>query len=300
MAGHVSVLLSETLEQLALRPGMSVVDGTLGRAGHAQAILDKIAPGGRLIGLDKDPAAIEAAAQTLEPYGAAAILRQADFRDIAATLEELGVGKVDGMLLDLGVSSPQLDEAGRGFSFQQDGPLDMRMDPGSELTAAEIVNCYTPERLREILWTLGEERMARRIVERLVEARRAKPVKTTKELENIVFHAMPKAARYGRIHPATRTFQALRIAVNGELEALEKFLKDAPQCLKEGGRLAVISFHSLEDRIVKQSFRGLERDGMGIVLTKKPVTAQASETETNPRSRSAKLRSFERREGGRS
>ncbi len=300
MAGHVSVLLNESLDRLGLGPGKTVVDGTLGRAGHAREILERTAPDGKLIGLDKDPAAIEAAAKALEAYGARAVLVREDFRNVAKALEEAGETEVDGMLLDLGVSSPQLDDAARGFCFQQDGPLDMRMDPGAKLTAAEIVNQWPPDRLREILWTLGEERMARRIVERLTEARRVKPVSTTKELENIVFHAMPKAARHGRIHPATRTFQALRIAVNGELEALEWFLKDAPGLLKEGGRLVVISFHSLEDRIVKQCFRRLEKDGMGIVMTKKPVTAGESEMQANPRSRSAKLRAFECRREGRS
>lgn len=294
MSGHASVLLKETVEWLDPRPGKTLVDGTLGRAGHAAVLLDRLGPEGRLVGLDKDPEAIAAGKGSLARFGTAAVIRQADFGDTGHVLSEIGVGKVDGVLLDLGVSSPQLDRADRGFSFQQEGPLDMRMDPAARLTAEEIVNRWPEEKIRQILWELGEERMSRQIAGRIVEARRRTPIRTTKELENVIFHAMPKAMRYGRIHPATRSFQALRIAVNGELESLDKFLKEAPGFLKEGARVAIISFHSLEDRKVKQSFRQWEKDKMGKVLTKKPVEAAEAEREANPRSRSAKLRVFER------
>ena len=292
MSGHVSVLSNEVINFLDLKAGKVVVDATLGRAGHAESILKKIVPGGLLIGIDKDPQAVEEAAVKLGSYGKNAVIVQKDFRNIASVLSSLGVSAVDAMMLDLGVSSPQLENGARGFSFQHEGPLDMRMDPGSSLTAEEIVNRYPAEKLRQILWDWGEERMARRIVERLVEARRVKPVRTTKELENIIFHAVPKSYRYGRLHPATRSFQALRIAVNGELEALEEFLREFAVFLKEGGRLVVISFHSLEDRMVKNRFRELEKSGMGRILTKKPVIPTDVEMESNPRSRSAKLRVF--------
>ncbi len=272
--------------------GKRVLDGTLGRGGHAQKILEMIGPGGTLIGIDRDAQAVSEVGKKFEGCDGQAIILQKDFRDIGSFFPSLGIEKVDGMLLDLGVSSPQLGDAGRGFSFQQDGPLDMRMDASASLTAEEIVNEYSPESLRQILWEWGEERLARRIVDRILEARQSKRIQRTKELENIIFHAVPKAYRYGRIHPATRTFQGLRIAVNNELEALEVFLKEAPVFLNEGGRLVVISFHSLEDRIVKNSFRDLEKNQMGVVLTKKPVMAAESEILVNPRSRSAKLRAF--------
>ena len=298
MQEHQSVLLNEAIDYLDLKPGKVIVDGTLGRGGHASKILERILPGGRLIGIDQDPEAVEEAGKKLSSFGSSAVILQKNFKDIAVILTGLGVTGVDGMLLDLGVSSPQLNEARRGFSFQQDGPLDMRMDPGSALTAEEVVNQFPAERLRQIFWDLGEERLARRIVERIVEARQRKPVRTTKELENIIFHAVPKTYRYGRIHPATRSFQALRIAVNGELEALEQFLKDAVRFLKTGGRLVVVSFHSLEDRIVKHGLKELEKNRMGAVLTKKPVIPTECERDVNPRSRSAKLRAFEKREAG--
>ena len=292
MAEHVSVLLNEALEFLDLKPGKKIVDGTLGRAGHAVKILEKISPGGLLVGIDKDPEAVRKAGAVLSAYGSGAAVVKSDFRDIAGVLSDLRIKGVDGMLLDLGVSSPQLEEAARGFSFREDGPLDMRMDPDSSLTAATIVNEFSPEKLRQILWELGEERLARRIVERIVEAREVKPVRTTKELENIIFHAVPKAYRHGRIHPATRSFQGLRIAVNGELDALSQFLRESVDFLNEGARLVIISFHSLEDRIVKNAFRDMQRKEMGSVLTKKPVVPSESERLNNPRSSSAKLRAF--------
>ncbi len=294
MAGHVSVLLNEVLEILALQSGQVVADGTLGRAGHAIEILKRTAPDGKLIGLDKDPEAVREAGDRLAEYGKRAVIVQADFRELPRVLAETGIGRVDAILLDLGVSSPQIEDAGRGFSFLQEGPLDMRMDPRQELTAEEIVNQYPEEDIRQILWDYGEERLARQIARRIAEERRSRPIRTTKALENVVFHAVPKSYRYGRIHPATRTFQALRIAVNGELEALTQFLKEAPDCLKDGGRLAVISFHSLEDRIVKNAFRELGKNKMGMILTKKPMVPAEGETQSNPRSRSAKLRAFQR------
>ena len=296
MAEHVSVLLNEAIGWLDPGPGKVIVDGTLGGGGHAAAILEKVTPGGRLIGLDKDPAAVREAARRFG--GRDAVVLQKDFADIRDVLLSLGLEAVDGVLLDLGVSSLQLEDAGRGLSFLREGPLDMRLDPASALTAEEIVNQFPAEKIRQILWTLGEERMARRIADRIVEARRARVIRTTRELEAIVFHAAPRAYRHGRIHPATRTFQALRIAVNGELESLGRFLKEAPDFLKPGGRLAVISFHSLEDRLVKNRLREWEKERMGTVLTKKPVVPAEAEERANPRSRSAKLRAFQRREEG--
>lgn len=293
--GHVSVLLNEVLELLKLEAGHRVLDGTLGRAGHAAQMMKRVGSGGVVVGLDKDPEAIR---QCRDKFGSSIVLMHEDFRNLEAVFASLEFKAVDAVLLDLGVSSPQLEEAARGFSFQKEGPLDMRMNPeGAGWTAADIINQSSPEALRQILWKLGEERMARRIVERIVEARRVRPIQTTRELEEVVFSAVPKSYRYGRIHPATRTFQALRITVNQELEALEEFLGKVLDYLLPEGRLAIISFHSLEDRLVKQHFREWEKRGMGKMLTKKPWVAQESEMASNPRARSAKLRAFLKAQG---
>lgn len=291
-AGHESVLLEEVCEWLGPAGGKLLLDGTLGLGGHAKRWLERSAPDGQVVGVDRDPQALMEARRVLAVHGDRALTLHGDFRDAWKSLERAGK-KADAALLDLGVSSMQLDSPERGFSFRADGPLDMRMDPGQRLTAEKLVNEGSEKELQEILWSYGEERYTRQIVRRILEARSAGRIRTTKELENIVFHGVPRTYRYGRIHPATRTFQALRIAVNGELDALSEFLAGAPEHLKKGGRLAVISFHSLEDRRVKQAFREMEKEGRGKVLTKKPVVPGEAEMEKNPRSCSAKMRVWE-------
>ncbi|MGH7198792.1 MAG: 16S rRNA (cytosine(1402)-N(4))-methyltransferase RsmH [Candidatus Omnitrophota bacterium] len=291
---HQSVLLKEVLAGLAPAPGKTIVDGTLGTAGHAQAILRKLGPSGRLIGFDKDPKALEGAKKVLEEFGDRVMIFHDDFKNIAARLREREVSAVEGILLDLGVSSAQLDEAERGFSFRKDGPLDMRMNPEDTLTAEEIVNTYPEEKLAEILKSYGEERYARRIATKIAYTRKREKIRTTGQLSSLVFSAVPSSYRYGWLHPATRTFQAFRIAVNKELEALRNFLEEAPDLLADGGRLVIISFHSLEDRIVKTAFRELAKKGLGRILTKKPVVPEEEETRANPRARSAKMRIFEK------
>ncbi len=271
-----------------------IVDGTLGLAGHARAILECLGADGCLIGFDKDSLALERSKEALASFGKRAIFIHDDFRNMAACLSRAGISGVDGILLDLGVSSPQLDEGGRGFSFKNDGPLDMRMDCRSSLTAEEVVNVYPRPALLDILWKLGEERFARKIVERILEARARQRIRGTSELAAIISEAVPPSYRYGRIHPATRAFQALRMTVNDEMGALEEFLSQALGCLKPGGRLVVISFHSLEDRRVKQAFKEWNSLEQGKILTKKPVMAEPDEIQGNPRSRSAKLRAFEK------
>ncbi len=292
-AKHESVLLEEVCHWLKPASGKTLLDGTLGLGGHAKCWLERSAPNGRVLGFDRDPEALKEARQILSDYGDRIQIFQGNFRDCWKMLENTGSPAFDAILLDLGVSSLQLDSASRGFSFKAEGPLDMRMDPTQSLTAEIIINERDEKSLQEILWNFGEERYARQIVRRILEARPRQRIRSTKELENIIFHGVPKKYRYGRIHPATRTFQALRIAVNGELDALDDFLSKVAKHLKTGGRLAVISFHSLEDRRVKQAFRAMEKEGRGKVLTKKPVSPSEAETERNPRSRSAKMRVWE-------
>lgn len=316
--GHISVLLAEVLELLAPRPGGRYLDGTLGLGGHAEAILDLAGQGAELLGLDRDAVALERARARLGRFGGAARLVQAPYSDFEAEMDALGWDLLDGALLDLGVSSIQLDTADRGFSFLSDGPLDMRMDPGSGAApASQIVNKASAERLKEIIRDLGEEPMAGRIARAIVEARQDREIETTLELAAIVERAYPaKWRRTARNHPATRTFQALRMAVNRELEELEAFLARITDRLRIGGRVAIISFHSLEDRLVKRAFREEAKDcscprtqmvcdcsGPKLrLLTKKPVTPSEEEMAGNPRSRSAKLRAAERveRRGARS
>ncbi len=279
---------------LAPAPGKTILDGTLGYAGHAQAILRELGPSGHLIGFDKDPKALEAAKKILEEFGDRAMILHEDFKNIGARLKELEISSVQGILLDLGVSSAQLDEADRGFSFRKNGPLDMRMNPKESLTAEEIVNHYPEEKLVEIIKSYGEERYARRIATKIADTRKREQIRTTGQLSSLIFSAVPSSYRHGWLHPATRTFQAIRIAVNSELEALRTFLEEAPDLLDSGGRLVIISFHSLEDRIVKNSFRELAKNGIGRILTKKPVVPEEEETRANPRARSAKMRVFEK------
>ena len=308
---HEPVLAREVAEFLApaLEQGGVVVDGTLGRAGHAKRILDA-APSAFLVGIDRDPDALEASRSDLAAYGDRFVLVRDDFANLEAVLERLGVAPVRGVLLDLGVSSPQLDEPSRGFSFRNAGPLDMRMDPSSDLTAYRVVNDYTQEELERVIRTYGEERFARRVARSIVDNR---PIEDTERLADVVKNAIPAATRRTGPHPARRTFQGLRIEVNGELEALARALPAAVGSTQPGGRLAVISYHSLEDRQVKRFFLDEARDcvcppGLPVctcdaqarvrILTRKPVKPTEEEIGRNPRAKSAKLRVAERIEPG--
>ena len=293
-ARHESVLLEEAIEWLRPGSGKVLVDATLGLGGHARRWLELAGPDGKVVGVDRDVQAILEARRVLAEFGNRALTLQGNFKDCWAEVEKSVGSEVDAVIADLGVSSMQLEDAGRGFSFKGDGPLDMRMDPAQSVSAETLVNEATEEELREILWKFGEERFARRITARICGQRQVRRIRTTQELESIIFHGVPRPYRYGRIHPATRTFQALRLAVNGELEALETFLSEAPRHLKSGGRMAVISFHSLEDRLVKQYFREAQQKGTAQVLTKKPAVPSDAEIARNPRSRSAKMRVLER------
>ena len=293
---HAPVLVEEVLELLAPRPGQAVVDCTLGRGGHAERLIAAVGPGGRFVGLDVDAQNVAYARDRLEPAAARAdvtmSLVHADFRDVRAVLDELGVGRVDALLADLGFASSQMDEASRGLSFAREGPLDMRLDPGRDTTAAELVNTLGERELADVIYQYGEERLSRRIARKIVEARRVAPIQTTSALAELVRRAYGPRARRMRIDPATRTFMALRIAVNDELAALDELLASLPGLLSEGGRAVVISFHSLEDRRVKQSFVAYAQQGAARRLTRKPVTAGEAEREANPRARSAKLRAL--------
>jgi 16S rRNA (cytosine1402-N4)-methyltransferase len=290
-AGHVPVLLAEALELLAVRPGGLFVDGTVGLGGHAAAVLRASGPDGRLLGLDRDGETLERARARLAEFGERVRLEQGDFREIPG---RLGGERADAILLDLGVSSVQLDEAERGFSFQAEGPLDMRMDRSRGVTAADLVNRMREKELADLLHECGEEKASRRIARAIVFARERRPIATTTELADIVRRAAPRR-RPGGLHPATRTFQALRIRTNGELEGLGEAIERAASCLRPGGRLAVIAFHSLEDRAAKEAFRSLAGRGFRI-LTRKPVRPGEAEVRANPRARSARLRAVSREE----
>ena len=306
---HISVMPDEVLSALSPHPGGVYVDGTLGGAGHAGLILAASAPDGVLIGFDRDAEAIAVAGERLAPFGGRARLFQRNFASIAATLSEIGVEAIDGFVLDLGVSSHQLDRQERGFSFMQDAPLDMRMDRSGGPSAADLVNTLSEGELFRIISEYGEERWAKRVASFIVKAREQRPIETTLELVDVIKGAIPKAKWEERLHPATRTFQALRIAVNEELKSLEQGLAGLLQLLRKGGRGAVISFHSLEDRIVKESFRDAAtgctcpRDLPGCVcgrvpqfrvVTRKPLRAGEEEVSANARSRSARLRVVEK------
>ncbi|MCU0491832.1 MAG: 16S rRNA (cytosine(1402)-N(4))-methyltransferase RsmH [Chloroflexaceae bacterium] len=310
---HTPVLLDEVLTALNPQPGGRYIDNTLGGGGHALALLQRAEPAGKLLGLDADPAALAAAAARFAAAGIAPeryTLVHSHYEHVAAVARSAGFDPVDGMLFDLGVSSHQLDTAARGFSFQQPGPLDMRLDPTQGPTAADLLATLDERELADIMFRYGEERMSRRIARRIVERRQERAITTTTDLAGLVAQVVRSSSR-DRIHPATRTFQALRIAVNRELAQLEAALPQAVELLRPGGRLAVISFHSLEDRIVKLFFRaesgyGGNADGAGRglvaeqptvrlrIVTKKPVEASEAESQANPRSRSAKLRIAER------
>ena len=305
---HYSVLLNECIEALNIKPDGIYVDGTLGMGGHSEQIAKRLA-GGRLISVDRDERAIARAGARLAAYMDRITLVHSNFRDLPRILRDLGVEKVDGMLFDLGVSSPQLDESERGFSYMADAPLDMRMDESESLSAWHVVNQWPAERLRRILWDFGEERYAPRIADAIVRKREQAPINTTLELVDVIRGAMPAAALREKQHPAKRSFQAIRIAVNDELEAVSELLENATEFLAPGGRLAVISFHSLEDRIVKNAITARERGctcprefpvcTCGFVQTlksvsRKPILPSKAELDENPRSRSAKLRVAEK------
>ena len=307
-AKHVSVLLPECIDSLNIRPEGVYVDGTLGMGGHSEEIAKRLTTG-KLIGIDRDETAIRRAGERLRPYGDRVQLMHGNFRDTAEILDALGIDAVDGMLFDLGVSSPQLDESERGFSYMHDAPLDMRMDETDNLNAWFIVNRWPEEKLRRILYDYGEERCAPRIAAAIVREREQREIRTTLQLVEVIRSAMPAAALREKQHPAKRTFQAIRIAVNDELEAVRAMMATAPDKLRPGGRIAVISFHSLEDRIVKTGIAARENGctcprefpvcTCGFVqtlrsVTRKPILPSPEELEANPRSRSAKLRVAER------
>lgn len=300
---HQPVLYHEIIHALQPKDKGQYVDGTLGAGGHARGILEACAPDGRLLGLDVDPQALALARETLAPYGERARLIQASYDSLAEVLREIGWENVDGILLDLGLSSMQLDTPERGFSFQQDAPLDMRFDPASPTTAADLVNTLPKDELADLIYSYGEERASRRIAQAIVQAR---PLRTTRQLAAVIEAVLP---RKGRLHPATRTFQALRIAVNQELERVENVLPQAVAALKSGGRLAIISFHSLEDRIIKEYFRResidlvnppferiyeVEKKATLKLINRKVIIPGEAEIKSNPRARSAKLRIAEK------
>jgi 16S rRNA (cytosine1402-N4)-methyltransferase len=291
---HIPVLLNETVGALNLKPGDDAVDCTVGAGGHAAAILERTGPQGRIVGLDLDEAALESARRNLSRYGSRVMLVHANYRDIGRVLLTHAFGPVQAALLDLGFSSMEIEDPGRGFSFRLDGPLDMRYDASQDLTAAAIVNSWNQDDLAGILKEYGEERFAGRIAAAIAAARRKKRVVGTLELVDIIASAVPAGYRHGKPHFATRTFQALRIAVNDEIENLKASLPEAWKQLKPGGRLAVISFHSLEDREVKRFMANLARQGDAKLISKKPTTPTEEEIESNPRSRSAKLRVAEK------
>ena len=305
---HISVLLEECLEGLNIKPDGIYVDGTLGGAGHSSQIAKRLTTG-RLIGIDRDPVALKAAGERLAPYGDKVTLVHSNFCRIAQVLDELNIDAVDGILLDLGVSSPQLDDGNRGFSYMVDAPLDMRMNNGDALTAEIIVNTWSYEQLRRILFDYGEERYAPQIAAAICRRREEKPIHTTLELVDIIRSAMPAAALREKQHPAKRSFQAIRIAVNDELGAVREVMDAAIPRLKPGGRLAIITFHSLEDRIVKngmaEAAKGCTcppsfpvcvcgKKPLAKLVSRKPIVASDEELEQNPRSRSAKLRVCEK------
>ena len=305
---HVSVLLKECIEGLNIKPDGIYVDGTLGGAGHSSRIAEKLTTG-RLIGIDRDPVALKAAGERLAPFGDRVRLVHSNFCELDKALDDLGITGVDGILLDLGVSSPQLDDGQRGFSYMVDAPLDMRMNGQDSLDAKQIVNHWSYEELKRILYDYGEERFAPRIAAAICKRREEKEIETTLELVDIIRGAMPASALREKQHPAKRSFQAIRIAVNDELGSVERVMQKAIPCLNPGGRLAVITFHSLEDRIVKQAMAEAAKGctcppefpvcvcgkkPRVKLITRKPIVSGEEELERNPRARSAKLRICEK------
>lgn len=305
---HVSVLLNEVIEGLNIKEDGIYVDGTLGGAGHSSEIVKRL-KSGKLIGIDQDLNALEKASMVLSEYKDNIILKHSNYENIDRVLEDVGIDKVDGILLDLGVSSHQLDEESRGFSHNKDAQLDMRMDSTSTFSAWDVVNKYTQKELETIIWNYGEDRWAKRIAEFIVEERNIKPIDTTFELVSAIKKAIPKAVRMEGHHPAKKTFQAIRIEVNRELEVLANSIEKMVNSLNPGGRLVIITFHSLEDRIVKEAFKELFKDCICPpefpeckcnkrreikIITRKPIVPSDKELEANPRSRSAKLRIAEK------
>ncbi len=306
---HRPVLLEECIEGLAIRPDGIYVDGTVGGAGHSSVIASKLSQSGRLIALDRDETAVKVATERLSPWKDRVQVVRSNFNELDNICRMLGVSTINGILMDLGVSSYQLDTAERGFSYQADAPLDMRMDNRNPLTARDVVNRYSEEELRRILWQYGEEKFSSRIASAIVRTREKAPIETTGELVKIIKSAIPAAAREGGHHPAKRSFQAIRIEVNSELDVIEPTIRQAASLLCPGGRIAIITFHSLEDRIVKQSFSSLAtgctcppdfpvcvcgKKPILKLVNHKPIVASSQELEVNPRSRSAKLRIAEK------
>lgn len=302
---HVPVLLNQTIEHLAIKPDGIYVDCTLGGGGHSQAIINKLGPKGLLIGIDQDESAIKAASQRLGQCEARFKAVHANYKDITRIVTSLGFKEIDGVIFDLGVSSHQLDTSKRGFSYKHDAPLDMRMDQSNQLTAKDLVNNLSEKELADIIWRYGEERWSKRIAQFIVERRKSEAIKTTGQLVDVIKAAIPAGARREGPHPAKRTFQALRIEVNKELEVLETALQEAVELLKKGGRIAVITFHSLEDRVVKEKFRNMakgcecppnfpicicKKKPLLRIVTKKPIVPTKQELSQNPRARSSKLR----------
>ena len=306
---HKSVLLNETVDSLNIRPDGIYLDGTLGGAGHSSVIASRLGENGMLIGVDRDTAALEASGERLKPYGNRIRLVHSNFCEINEILDGLGIPAVDGMLFDLGVSSPQLDDSSRGFSYMADAPLDMRMDRDASMTAYDVVNGFDRAELKRILYEYGEERYAPLIAAAIERKRAEKPIETTLELAEIIRSAMPAQALREKQHPAKRSFQAIRIAVNDELGSVSRMLEQAIPRLNPGGRIAVITFHSLEDRIVKAAFQQAAKGGtcppefpfcvcgkkpLVKIITRKPIVSGEAELEENPRARSAKLRVAEK------
>ena len=309
MFEHKSVLLEETIESLNIKPDGIYVDGTLGGGGHAFHVCERLGENGRLIGIDQDEAAIEAAGKRLSPFKDKVTIVRSNYENIRSVLDGLGIEKVDGICLDLGVSSYQLDTPERGFTYREDVPLDMRMDQRQEKTAADIVNTYSESELYRMIRDYGEDKFAKNIAKHIVRAREAKPIETTGELTEIIKTAIPMKMRVTGGHPAKQTFQAIRIELNRELEVLNQSIDTMIELLKPGGRLCIITFHSLEDRIVKTKFRNNEnpcicppdfpvcvcgRTSRGRVVTRKPIVPTEEEIEENSRAKSSKLRVFER------
>lgn len=306
---HISVLLQETVDSLAVRPDGIYVDGTTGGGGHSYEICRRLGPQGRLICIDQDAEALAAAKERLQPFAGQVTRIKSNYAQMREVLKEQGIDKVDGIVLDLGVSSYQLDNAERGFSYRENAPLDMRMDQEKTICARDIVNQYPESELYRIIREYGEERYARSIARNICKRRQDKPIDTTFDLVDVIRGSMPAKARNGKGHPAKRTFQAIRIECNQELEVLRQALDDMVDLLRDGGRISIITFHSLEDRMVKTSFRRYEnpctcppdfpvcvcgKQPKGKIITRKPILPSAEECEQNPRSKSAKLRVFER------
>jgi len=293
---HTPVMRSEVLNYLALKPGNIIVDATIGTSGHSIEILKQILPGGRLIGIDRDSESLAVSRQRLLDFENSCEFVHDNFVNIDTILKDLNIKKIDGIIFDLGISSFQLEDPHRGFSFQNEGPLDMRLDRSSYISAYDLVNNLNEEEISTLLWNFGQERWHNRIARLLVKERERQPIATTLQLANIVVRSIPH--RYGhrhyRIHPATRTFQAVRIAVNRELETLELSINKAIAALEKKARICIISFHSLEDRVAKLSFRQASFDGLIKIITPKPLAPQESEIQANPSSRSSKLRVAEK------